>query len=69
MKNLKPSKETELTAMRVVMEHERTQGRQVEDVSAKNLGYDVSSLDTRTGDLKLWFEQESGFLSFQKASK
>ena len=26
MKNLKPSKETELTAMRVVMEHERTQG-------------------------------------------
>ena len=53
MKNLKPSKETELTAMRVVMEHERTQGRQVEDVSAKNLGYDVTSLDTRTGDLKL----------------
>ena len=53
VKNLKPSKETELTAMRVVMEHERTQGRQVEDVSAKNLGYDVTSLDTRTGDLKL----------------
>ena len=53
VKNLKPSKETELTAMRVVMEHERTQGRQVQDVSAKNLGYDVTSLDTRTGDLKL----------------
>ena len=53
VKNLKPSKETELTAMRVVIEHEKAQGRQVEDVSAKNLGYDVTSLDTRTGDLKL----------------
>ena len=53
VKNLKSSAETELTAMRVVMEHERAQGRQVEDVSAKNLGYDVTSLDTRTGDLKL----------------
>ena len=53
VKNLKPSAETELTAMRVVMEHERAQGRQVEDVSTKNLGYDVTSLDTRTGDLKL----------------
>ena len=53
VKNLKPSAETELTAMRVVMEHEQAQGRQVEDVSAKNLGYDVTSLDTRTGDLKL----------------
>ena len=53
VKNLKPSAETELTAMRVVMENERTQGRQVEDISAKNLGYDVTSLDTRTGDLNL----------------
>ena len=53
VKNLRPSKETELTAMRVVMEHEKAQGRQVEDVSAKNLGYDVTSLDLNTGDLKL----------------
>ena len=53
VRNLKPSEETELTAMRVVMEHEKAQGRQVEDVSAKNLGYDVTSLDLRTGDLKL----------------
>ena len=53
VKNLKPSAETELTAMRVVMEHERAQGRQVEDVSAKNLGYDVKSLDLKTGDLRL----------------
>ena len=53
VRNLKPSVETELTAMRVVMEHERAQGRQVEDVSAKDFGYDVTSLNLRTGDLKL----------------
>ena len=53
VRNLKSSRETELTAMQVVMEHERAQGRQVEDVSAKDLGYDVTSLDLRTGELKL----------------
>ena len=53
VKNLKPSPETELTAMRVVMEHERAQGRQAEDVSEKDLGYDVKSLDLKTGDLRL----------------
>ena len=53
VRNLRPSEETELTAMRVVMEHEEAQGRQVEDVSARNLGYDVKSLDMKTGDLKL----------------
>ena len=39
--------------MRVVMEHEREQGRQVYDVSEKNLGYDVTSLDLASGDLRL----------------
>ena len=53
VRNLKSSRETELTAMQVVMEHERAQGGQVEDVSAKDLGYDVTSLDLRTGELKL----------------
>ena len=48
-----PGPETEETAMRVVMDHERDQGRYVEDVSAKNLGYDVTSLDTTSGDLRL----------------
>ena len=48
-----PDPETEGTAMRVVMDHERSQGRHVEDVSAKNLGYDVTSLDTTSGDLRL----------------
>ena len=53
VRKLKPSEETELTAMQVVMEYEEAQGRKVEDVSAKNLGYDVTSLDTKTGSLKL----------------
>ena len=53
VKNLKPSTETELTAMQMVMEHEAAQGRQVEDVSEKDLGYDVTSLDLKTGNLKL----------------
>jgi len=39
--------------MRVVMEHERALGREVYDVSAKNLGYDVTSLDLASGDLRL----------------
>ena len=48
-----PDPETEATAMRVAMEHERGRGRHVEDVSAKNLGYDVTSLDPASGDLRL----------------
>jgi len=48
-----PDPATEATAMRVVMDHEREQGRHVEDVSAKNLGYDVTSLDPKSGDLRL----------------
>ena len=48
-----PDPATEATAMRVVMEHEREHGRHVEDVSAKNLGYDVKSLHHESGDLRL----------------
>ena len=48
-----PDPETEATAMRVVMEHERGQERHVKDVSAKNLGCDVTSLDPVSGDLCL----------------
>ena len=39
--------------MRVVIEHERAQSRQVYDVSEKNLGYDVTSLDLASGELRL----------------
>ncbi len=53
VRRLKPNFETEAAAMRVVMEHERAQGRQVYDVSEKNLGYDVTSLDLASGELRL----------------
>ena len=39
--------------MRVVMEYEADQGRQVEDVHDKNRGYDVTSLDLQSGELRL----------------
>lgn len=53
VRRLRPNFETEATAMRVVMEHELAQGRQVADVSEKNLGYDVTSLDLASGDLRM----------------
>ena len=53
VRRLKPNPETEVAAMRVVMEHERARGRQVYDVSEKNLGYDVTSLDLASGELRL----------------
>jgi len=53
VRRLKPNFETEALAMRVVVEHEQAQGRQVYDVSEKNLGYDVTSLDLGSGDLRL----------------
>jgi len=53
VRRLKPNFETEAAAMRLVMEHELAQGRQVYDVSEKNLGYDVTSLDLASGDLRL----------------
>lgn len=53
VRQLRPNSETEATAMRVVIEHERAQGRQVYDVSEKNLGYDVTSLDLNSGELRL----------------
>ncbi|HME32463.1 MAG TPA: DUF3883 domain-containing protein [Terriglobales bacterium] len=35
------------------MDHERQKGRHVEDVHEKNLGYDITSLDTQSGELRL----------------
>ncbi len=51
--NLRQNPETERIAMEFVMEHERALGRQVFDVSDKNLGYDITSLDLASGDLRL----------------
>jgi hypothetical protein len=53
LRRLRPNKETEETAMRVAMEYERAQGRAVADVHEKDLGYDLTSLDTRSGELRL----------------
>ena len=53
VRRLRPNLETEAVAMRVVMEYERAHGRQVYDVSDKNLGYDLTSLDLTSGELRL----------------
>ncbi len=53
VRRLQPNPETEAAAMRVVMEYEQSQGRQVYDVHEKNLGYDITSLDLSSGDLRL----------------
>ncbi|MBI4238195.1 MAG: DUF3883 domain-containing protein [Deltaproteobacteria bacterium] len=53
LKHLRQNLETEATAMRIVMEHEQAQGRQVYDVHEKNLGYDITSLDLNSGELRL----------------
>ena len=51
--NLRPNAETEHIAMQTVMDYETTRNCQVFDVSAQNLGYDVTSLDLKSGELRL----------------
>ena len=53
LRRMRPHPETEMTAMRVAAEYETAQGRQVEDVHKRNLGYDLTSLDLRSGELRL----------------
>jgi superfamily II DNA or RNA helicase len=53
VRNLRPDPETEAMAMRVVTEHEQARGCQVYDVHEKNLGYDITSLDLGSGELRL----------------
>ena len=53
VRRLRPNAETDATAMRVVMEHECAQGREVYDVHEKNLGYNITSLDLNFGELRL----------------
>ena len=53
VRRLRPNAETEMIAMKRVMEHEKARGRQVYDVHEKNLGYDVTSLDLDSGELRL----------------
>jgi hypothetical protein len=53
VRNLRPNFETEALAMQAVMDFEKVQGRQVYDVHEKNLGYDITSLDINSGELRL----------------
>ncbi len=53
VRNLRPDAETEAIAMRIAIEYEEGQGRTVTDVHEKDLGYDITSLDSRSGELRL----------------
>ncbi len=53
IRHMRPNPETEAAAMRAVMEYEAAQGRQAYDVHEKNLGYDITSLDLNSGELRL----------------
>ena len=53
VRQLRPNPDTEATAMRIAMEYEAAQGRQVFDVHEKNLGYDLTGLDLDSGELRL----------------
>jgi len=53
VRRLHPDPDTEAAAMRVARAYEEAQGRHVEDVHEKNLGYDLTSLDVNSGELRL----------------
>jgi len=53
VRRLQPDSEVEAIAMQVAMEYEREKGRQVHDVHEKNFGYDLTSLDLNSGELRL----------------
>ncbi len=53
LRRLQPNAETEAIAMEVVINHETALGREVTDVHKKNLGYDITSLDVQSGELRL----------------
>ena len=53
VRRLQPDSEVEATAMLVAMEYEKEKGRQVHDVHEKNFGYDLTSLDLNSGELRL----------------
>jgi superfamily II DNA or RNA helicase len=53
VRRLQPDPEVEAISMRIVIDHEKSKGRQVEDIHEKNLGYDLTSLDLNSGELRL----------------
>ena len=53
LRRLRPDPKTEMTAMRVVMDYESARGCRVRDVHEQDLGYDITSLDSNSGELRL----------------
>jgi hypothetical protein len=53
VRRLQPDPEVENIAMRIVTEHEAARGCQVYDIHETNRGYDITSLDLNSGELRL----------------
>jgi SNF2 family DNA or RNA helicase len=53
IRHLRQNMETEAVAMKVVIEYEQSRGCHVNDVHKKNLGYDITSLNPNSGELRL----------------
>ena len=53
VRHLRPNYETEAKAMEAAIAYEQARGCQVYDVHEKNLGYDITSLDVNSGELRL----------------
>ncbi|MBN1661284.1 MAG: DUF3883 domain-containing protein, partial [Anaerolineae bacterium] len=53
VRHLHPDPRVEAIAMEIAAAYERAHNRQVEDVHDKNLGYDLTSLDLASGELRL----------------
>lgn len=53
LRRLRSNPETEQIAVRAAWAHEEAAGRVVTDVQDQNLGYDLTSLDTQSGELRL----------------
>ena len=56
----RPGSEAEMTAMQVVMDYERAQGRQVKDVHEENLGYDVKGTGRRNRNHSAFAQRTAG---------
>jgi superfamily II DNA or RNA helicase len=53
VRNLRPDPEVEAIAMHEAILYEQNAGRRVEDVHEKDVGYDLSSVDLTSGELRL----------------
>lgn len=53
IRHMRPNPETKAAAMRAVMDCEAAQGRLAYDVREKNPGYDITSLELNSGELRL----------------